>query len=163
MGEIEPPEPLTPLHDLSDFNCEVAVLNEWLKKQALRNQDTGASRTFVVCTAARRVVGFYALATGSVQRSEAPGRIRRRMPEPLPVMVLARLAVDIAWQQKGVGSGLLKDAVLRTVIVSRQAGIRALVVHAISEEAKRFYLGHGFVESPLNAATLMLGLEDWPT
>ena len=147
-------------HRCEDFDCGEPVLNLWLKRQALPNEASGASRTFVVC-AERRIIGFYALATGSVRREDAPGRIRRRMPEPIPVMVLGRLAVDRDWQGQGVGQGLLKDAVLRTLTVSKQAGVRALIVHALSVEAKDFYQRHGFLESPMNQMTLMLGLAGW--
>ncbi len=160
MGIITAPKPIDGAHCLDGFDCGVPVLNKWLQRQALPNETSGASRTFVVC-ADRRVIGFYALATGSVQRSEAPGRIKRKMPEPIPVMVLARLAVDLRRQGKRVGTGLLKDAILRTLTVSKQAGIRAIVVHALSEEAKEFYLRHGFQESPLHQMTLLLSITDW--
>jgi predicted N-acetyltransferase YhbS len=142
------------------FDCGVPVLDEWLKRQAFPNETSGASRTFVTCVD-RRVIGFYALATGSVRRCEAPGRIKRKMPDPIPVMVLARLAVDLRHQGKGVGPGLLKDAILRTLNVSKQAGIRAIMVHALSKKAKDFYAHHGFLESPLNQMTLMLSIADW--
>jgi predicted N-acetyltransferase YhbS len=156
MG-ISPPAPLTAEHLLVEFDCGVATLNEWLQRRALANEALGASRTFVVCDG-RRVMGYYALATGSVRREEAPGRVKRRMPEPIPVMVLGRLAVDLRWQGKRIGQGLLKDAVLRTLNVSKKAGISAIVVHAISESAKAFYLSQGFVGSPLNPMTLMLSI-----
>jgi GNAT superfamily N-acetyltransferase len=157
---ITAPVPIDSTHCLGNFDCGVPVLNEWLKRRALPNEVSGASRTFVVCTD-RRVIGFYALATGSVRRIEAPGRIRRNMPEPIPVMVLGRLAVDLRQQGKGVGAGLLKDAILRTITVAKQAGIRALVAHALSEEVRDFYLRHGFLESPLSPMTLMLSVVDW--
>lgn len=105
------------------------------------------------------MAGYYSLAVGSVQRNLAPGKIRRNMPEQVPVMVLGRLAVDIHWQGKGVGQGLLKDALLRTMTVARQAGIRSLIVHALSEKARSFYVRHGFLVSPQDRMTLMLGLE----
>jgi GNAT superfamily N-acetyltransferase len=135
-------------------------MNDWLRRRALPNETLGASRTFVICQDAR-VVGFYALATGSVSREEATDGTRRKMPEPIPVMVLGRLAIDVGWQKRGIGTGLLKDAILRTLAVSKQAGIRALVVHALSEDAKEFYLRHGFQESPLQPMTLMLSLAGW--
>ncbi|GAB6058756.1 GNAT family N-acetyltransferase [Desulfonatronum parangueonense] len=159
MIRLDPPTPVTSLYHLEEFDCGTPVLNAWLIKQALRNEASGASRTFIVGKE-RVVVGYYALAAGSVERMNAPGRIRRNMPEPLPVMVLGRLAVDIRWQGQGIGKGMLKDALLRTLAVSRQAGIRALVVHAISEETRLFYIRHGFLESPLDELTLMLGLEN---
>ncbi|SMP63995.1 Acetyltransferase (GNAT) domain-containing protein [Desulfonatronum zhilinae] len=158
MTQLSPPAPVSPLYSLEDFDCGVAVLNSWLIKQALRNEASGASRTFIVGKE-KKIAGYYALAVGSVERVRASAKIRRNMPEPVPVMVLGRLAVDLQWQGLGVGQGLLKDALLRTVAVSRQAGIRALVVHAISQEARLFYIRHGFLESPLDEMTLMLGLE----
>lgn len=160
MGGLTPPASLTASHALAEFDCGVPAMNDWLRRRALPNETLGASRTFVVCQDAR-VVGFYALATGSVNREEATGGIRRKMPEPIPVMVLGRLAIDVGWQKRGIGTGLLKDAVLRTLAVSKQAGIRALVAHALSEDAKEFYLRHGFQESPLQPMTLMLSLAGW--
>jgi len=157
MGKITAPEPITAAHILADFDCGTASLNDWLKRQALKNEISGASRTFVTCKDLQ-VVGFYALAVGSVNRKESPGKIKRKMPEPIPVMVLGRLAVDTHWQKNGIGRGLLKDAVIRTIKAANHAGIRALVVHALSEEAKKFYLRHGFLESPLHHYTLMLPL-----
>jgi GNAT superfamily N-acetyltransferase len=145
---------------MAEFDCGVPAMNDWLRRRALPSETSGASRTFVVCQDAR-VVGFYALATGSVSREETSGGIRRKMPEPIPVMVLGRLAIDVGWRKRGVGAGMLKDAVLRTLAVSKQAGIRALVVHALSEDAKRFYIRHGFQESPLQPMMLMLSLVGW--
>jgi GNAT superfamily N-acetyltransferase len=113
MGKITAPEPITAAHILADFDCGTASLNDWLKRQALKNEISGASRTFVTCKDLQ-VVGFYALAVGSVNRKESPGKIKRKMPEPIPVMVLGRLAVDTHWQKSGIGRGLLKDAVIRT-------------------------------------------------
>jgi GNAT superfamily N-acetyltransferase len=155
---LSPPIPIDPAHRLADFDCGVAVLNGWLVRQALRNETSGASRTFIVGQN-WTVAGYYSLAVGSVQRNLAPGKIRRNMPEQVPVMVLGRLAVDIHWQGKGVGQGLLKDALLRTSTVARQAGIRSLIVHALSETARSFYVRHGFLISPQDRMTLMLGLE----
>jgi len=104
-----------------------------------KKKDTGASRTFVVCQD-DKVVGYYVLATGSVMHKDAPGKIKRNMPEPVPVMVLGRLAVDKGAQSMGIGRGLLKDAILRTITVAKQAGIKAILVHALSDEARKFYL-----------------------
>ncbi|MGB3221697.1 MAG: GNAT family N-acetyltransferase [Desulforhopalus sp.] len=160
MGEITAPEPILKTHSLDAFDCGNQTLNQWLKRQAMVNEMSGASRTFVICENSR-VIGFYALATGSVRREEAPGKIKRRMPDPIPVLVLGRLAVELSWQNRGVGAGLLRDAVLRTLTVSKQAGIRALLVHALSEQARNFYLRYGFQESPLNHMTLLLNLMDW--
>jgi GNAT superfamily N-acetyltransferase len=164
MGKITAPEPITTTHSLDNFDCGIQVLNQWLKRQALANESSGASRTFVICEnhpIKQHVIGFYTLATGSVRRGDAPGRIKRRMPDPIPVMILGRLAVDLHWQKKGMGAGLLKDGVLRTHTVAKQAGIRALIVHALSDKAKNFYLHYGFQESPFNQMTLMLNLMAW--
>jgi GNAT superfamily N-acetyltransferase len=157
--EIRPPEHLTQEHDVAAFDCGVPILNDWLKNRALDNEKAGASRTYVV-TAGGRVVGYYALATGAVAASDAPGRVRRNMPDPIPIMVLGRLAVDQSHHGHGLGQGLLRDAVLRTVQAAKMVGIRAILVHAISEDAKRFYLRHGFVESPAGPMTLMITTAD---
>ena len=159
MIRLGHPEPVSARHVLKDFDCGVEVLNSWLSRQALCNESSGASRTFLI-PAGHNVAGYYSLAAGSVQRMEMPGRIRRNMPEPVPVMILGRLAVDRRWQGQGLGQGLLRDAVMRTVNVSIQVGIRALLVHAISEDAKNFYLRHGFQPSTLNEMTLMQCLAD---
>ena len=159
MGKITAPEPLTTAHHVGDFDCGAESLNFWLKKHALKKEAVGSSRTFVVCSD-QQVIGYYALAAGSVARQEAPGKVKRKMPDPIPVMVLGRLAVDKRWQAMGIGKGLLKDALLRTLAVSSLVGIRAILVHALSEEAKDFYLRHGFSESPIDPFTLMLRLQD---
>jgi len=159
MGEITPPEPITTAHDTESFSCGIPVLDEWLERRALRNEGTGASRTFVVCSG-RRVIGYYALATGSVGHRNTPAKVRPNMPDPVPVMVLGRLAVDQQWQHAGLGRSLLKDAVLRTLSVSQQAGIKALLVHALSEDAKTFYVRYGFQVSPLDPMTLIVSMQD---
>jgi GNAT superfamily N-acetyltransferase len=157
--DISSPQRLAAEHDVSTFECGVPELDDWLKRQAYRNEVSGASRTFVV-TAGGRVGGYYALANGAVSHQRATGRVRRNMPEPIPVMVLGRLAVDREFQGKGLGSALLRDALLRTLQASEFAGIRALLLHAVSDSAKRFYLHHGFAESPVDPMTLMITLAD---
>ena len=157
--EVSGPEHLTAQHDLAAFDSGIPALDDWLKRRALANEQAGGSRTYVVC-AGGRVVGYYALATGGVMQEAAIGRVRRNMPDPVPVMVLGRLAVDRAYQERGLGAGLLRDAILRTVQAAEFAGIRAILVHAISEDAKRFYARHGFVESPLDPMTLMITVAD---
>ena len=151
------PAPLDDYHVLDSFRCQEPELENWLKQRARRNQQDGASRCFVVCKQ-KTVVGYYALAAGCVMHSVAPGNIRRNMPEPIPVIVLGRLAVHADWQGKGIGAGLLKDAVLRSIRLSSELGVRALLCHAISEDAKRFYLKHGFIVSPIDPMTLMLNV-----
>ena len=154
------PSPLEAHHCLDDFDCGNATLNDWLKRHAAKNEAAGASRTFVVCGDTGYVVGYYALAAGAIARQDSPGAVRRNMPDPIPVMVIGRLAVDKRWQTRNVGKGLLKDAIQRTLIVSRQIGIRALLVHAMSDEARNFYLRRGFRESPANPMTLVITLAE---
>jgi GNAT superfamily N-acetyltransferase len=156
---ISAPEHLGPAHDLSAFDSGVPALDDWLRRRARPNEETGASRTYVV-HAGGRVVAYYAVATGGVAHADAPGRIRRNMPDPIPVMVLGRLAVDRAYQGRGIGRGLLRDAILRTLQAADIAGIRAILVHAISEDAKRFYESCGFTGSPVDAMTLMITVAD---
>ncbi len=157
--EISPPAHLSPEHDLATFTSGMPVLDTWLKLRALRNEQTGASRTYVV-TAAGRVVGYYAIATGAVAHAQTTAKQRRNMPDPIPVMILAQLAVDQAYQGRGLGQGLLRDAILRTLQAAEIAGIRAILVNAISDDAKRFYLRHGFVESPVAPMMLMVTVAD---
>lgn len=152
------PVPLTAEHDTSAFACRHESLVAWLVKRALANAASGASRTYVVADGQHRVIGYYALAAGSVAGEVAPSRLRRNMPDPLPVVVLGRLAVHSAWSGRGIGSGLLKDAVLRSIQAAELIGVRALLCHAIDDDAKAFYMKYGFVESPLASRTLLVGL-----
>lgn len=157
--EIGAPEHLSPEHDLSIFESGVPALDDWLKRRALANEDSGASRTYVV-SAKGKVIGYDALATGAVTLQAATGRARRNMPDPIPVMILGRLAIDKAYQAKGVGRALLRDAILRTLQAAAIGGIRAILVHAISEDAKRFYERCGFAPSPVDPMTLMITVTD---
>ena len=160
-GRLEPPGAIQADDDLSTFDSGELVLDDLLRKQALQNEASGASRTYVVFARDKRqVIGYYSLATGAVLRANAPGGVRRNMPEPIPVMVLGRLAVDVRWQGRGVGQGLLRDAILRTLQAAEIAGIRALLVHALSDDAKKFYERCGFQPSPIDPLTLMLRLSD---
>lgn len=154
---LRAPAPLDDAHALDGFRCTEPELESWLKQRARKNQRDGASRCFVVCDGSA-VVGYYALAAGAVLHAQSPGNIRRNMPEPIPVVILGRLAVHADHAGRGIGAGLLKDAVLRSVRLSREMGIRALLCHAISDDAKRFYLHHGFVESPVEPMMVMLNL-----
>ncbi len=153
------PDKLSPEHDVSQFHCGEPTLDDWLRRRAFQNEESGASRTYVICMG-NRVVGYYALAVGAVAHVEAPGRIRRNMPHPIPVMVIARLAVDATAEGQALGPALLRDAVLRTVQASEIAGIRAILVHAISERAKRFYEKWGFIVSPVEPMTLMITMTE---
>lgn len=153
------PQHLTAHHDVSTFDSGVPELDTWLKRRALQNEASGASRTYVI-VAGVRVIGYYALATGAVAQREATGKVRRNMPEPIPVMVIGRLAVDHSYQRQGLGSALLRDALLRTLNAASIAGIRAVLLHAISDEAKRFYEEAGFSASPIEPMTMMIALAD---
>ena len=154
-SDISAPEKLLADHDLADFNSGESALDDWLRRRALANEESGSSRTYVVCVG-KRVVGYYSLAVGAVAHVDATGRVKRNMPDPIPVMVLGRLAVDQDFQGRGIGSGLLRDAVLRTVQAAEIAGIRAILVHALSDAAKHFYQRHGFMASPINPMTVMI-------
>ena len=156
--EISAPQPLTSGHLLDKFNCGEPVLDEWLKRRAMSNQLSGASRTFVVLDQDSLVCGYYAMAAGAVAHQMATSSVRRNMPDPVPVMVLARLAVDLRAQGLKLGASLLQDAVNRAVMVAENAGVRALLVHALNDKAKEFYEHYGFQSSSLNTMTLMLRL-----
>jgi GNAT superfamily N-acetyltransferase len=156
---LKAPEHLTAAHDVSAFDSGEPGLDAWLKKRALANEETGASRTYVVCVGGR-VVGYYALATGGVAQAQAPGRVRRNMPDPVPVMILGRLAVDRSWQGRNLGASMLRDAIVRTLQAAEIVGIRAILVDAISEVAKRFYEPHGFRVSPVDPMILMITVAD---
>ncbi|OBX03099.1 GCN5 family acetyltransferase [Gallibacterium genomosp. 3] len=151
------PELLQSHHHVNLFDCGEEVLNLWLKHNALKNQQSHASRTFVICKE-NVVVGFYALAAGSVTHQLVSSALRRNMPEPIPVIVLGRLAIDVKYQGQKLGAALLKDAVLRAKIVAEQVGVKALLVHALNDNVRQFYLNYGFQSSPIDDRLLMLKL-----
>jgi GNAT superfamily N-acetyltransferase len=153
------PEPLADAHELNDFFCGISSLDDWLKRRARANQVSGASRTFVVADN-QRVVGYYALASGAIAVASSVGRFRRNMPDPIPVAVLGRLAVDRSQQGRGFGRALFRDCALRVAHAADTLGIRGIVVHAISDQAKAFYLALGFDPSPSEPMTLMVTLAD---
>jgi GNAT superfamily N-acetyltransferase len=153
------PRPIGSEDDLTDFDSGEPSLDEWLRKRSVTNQATGASRCFVTCRDGR-VVGYYALATGSVQRLDASQRVGQRMPEPIPVVLLGRLAVDLKQQGRRLGSHLLRDAIARTVEAAEIIGVRELLVHAQHERARDFYLHHDFEPSPTDPVHLMLLMKD---
>lgn len=162
MGEVSrlsPPELLAEQHDFGNFRSGEPSLDDWLRRRARANQISGASRTYVVCEG-RIVVAYYALASGVITVENAPGRFRRNMPNAIPVAVLARLAVDQPWQGRGLGRAMFRDAAQRVAQAADAIGIRGIVVHAISEEAKQFYVTLGFQPSPREAMTLMVTLSD---
>jgi predicted N-acetyltransferase YhbS len=156
---VSAPQLLEPGHDMSAFACGVPALDDWLRTRALANQSTGASRTYVACDGAV-IVAYYALAVGAVRHRAVTGRLKRNMPEPIPAMVLARLAVDTRRQGKGLGADLLADAIRRTLQAAHIAGIRIMVVDAISDEAAAFYEHWGFLRSPAMQMRLIAGLAD---
>ncbi|MEH2024261.1 MAG: GNAT family N-acetyltransferase [Nostoc sp.] len=156
---MQAPQPLNSTHHLEDFHSGSLQLDDWLKKRGLKNEGGGASRTYVVLVGGR-VIAYYCLATGSVLSSIASGKVRRNKPDPIPVMVIGRLAVDQQWQGKGIGYALIRDAVFRTLQAAKIVGVRAILVHAISEEAKQFYEKCGFTPSPVAPLTLMVTMAD---
>lgn len=154
------PAPLADHHKLAEFDSGVSELDDWLRRRARANQASGASRTFVVCEGSR-VVAYYALASGAVKLPEAPGRFRRNMPDPIPVAVLGRLAIDQSYQGRGIGRALVRDAGLRLLNAAEILGIRGVLVHAISDGARAFYEAVGFLPSPSDPMILMVGLHDF--
>lgn len=157
---FEAPERLSSKHDLGAFDSGSPELDGWLRRRAPRNETQGGSRTYVVCRGVQ-VVAFYGLANGAVMHADAPRKVRRNMPDPIPVMVLGRLAVDSRFQRQGLGESLLRDAVMRTMQAAEIAGIRAILVHAKDEQARRWYDRFGiFLPSPTGRLTLLLPLTE---
>jgi GNAT superfamily N-acetyltransferase len=159
IPELSAPQRLAPDHELDAFQSGVDALDVWLKRHARHNEAEGGSRTFVVCIG-RRVVGYYSLAAGSLLPGVATGRVRRNMPNPVPIVLVGRLAIDRSVQGKGLGGDLLRDAVLRILSAGEAIGVRAVLVHAISPEAKAFYERYGFRPSPVEPMTLMITLAE---
>ncbi len=151
---------LNPDHQISQFNCNIDSLNDWLKKRAYPNQVSSASRTYVVLKK-QRVIAYYCLASGALELNDAPSQVRRNMPNPIPVAILGRLAVDHSFQGIGLGVALLQDAVIRTAQAAGILGIRGILVHAISIEAKSFYERNGFIASPTQPMTLILSIKGY--
>ena len=160
-GILRRPEPITPSHELADFACGVGALDEYLKRHALSNHQSGAAKTFVATTGSKVAVGYYSLAAAQVLYADAPPRIQKGVARhPIPVVLLARLAVDHSWKGKGLGSALLKDALLRVLSASEGIGIRAVLVHAKDESAKHFYMRYDFAPMPGCPMHLVLLLKD---
>ena len=152
-------EALAPHHRLQSFSCGEPSLDDWLRRRALANQTSGASRTFVSCKG-DEAVGYYAIVASGLSAQEAIGKFRRNMPEPIPVILLARLAVATSHQHFGLGRSLLHDALARVVTAADTIGIRGVIVHSLSERARGFYLGHGFEPSPADSMLLMVTIAD---
>lgn len=158
-GQLRAPEPVNANHDCAGFQSGEPLLDVWLRQRAVKNQAVGATRSYVIgCD--QRVVAYYSLAVGSASRRIATGAVGRNMPDPVPVMLLARLAVDSAWQGRGLGALLLRDAIIRTVQAAEIAGIRAMLVHALSDDAARFYRHFGFQATASEPMTLMATLSN---
>lgn len=159
MHNLSAPALISVNHQLNNFNSGELLLDEWLKKRAIRNNASGASRCFVICDDKKEVFGYYCLSAGAIGRESAPKAMQRNMPDPLPVLVLGRLAIDKKYHNRGLGSALLRDAMIRSVSIAEDVGVFAVLIHSLSEQAKRFYISRGFVESPFEAMTLFMPLE----
>ena len=158
-GALQAPVPLADHHDVEAFVSGAPTLDAWIRRKARANQASGASRTYVLCRG-DRVVGFYALAAGSVSHDLSPRKLRQNMPDPVPVIVLGRLAVDAREQGNGLGRALLRDAVLRVAAAARVVGVAAMLVHALNDRAKAFYVAAGFDPSPVDPMVLILRIKD---
>lgn len=155
------PVPLGSLHVTDSFDCGKEPLDLYLKQYASQYQRRGGSRTYVIADRSNRVVGYYTLAVGSIGHSDAPVAVKKGLGQyPIPVIILARLAIDKSVQSKGFGSALLKDALKRAFNVSREVGVRAVLVHAKDAEARDWYKKYGFIESPTDQFHLLLLIQD---
>lgn len=157
---LSAPEPLDARHLPDAFDCGHPALNEWLIRHAAQAHASGSARTYVVVDD-RRIAGYFSLAVGQIDSLKAPERVRKGMGHfPIPVVILARLAVSMVDQGRGLGVGMLQDAIRRTLVVANQAGVRALLTHPIDEAAARFYLRFGFETSPVREQQMILLLKD---
>lgn len=155
--DFSAPAPLTHEHDLSQFSSGKPGLDDWLRNRALHNEGRFA-RTYVVCRG-KAVVGYHAMATGAVRREGLPKKSRRNAPDTVPIVLIARLAVDERFQGRGIGRGLLKDALGRALQLSGTVGCRAVLVHAIDDEAAGFYAAFGFQAFPAGSGTYFMPME----
>ena len=157
-GPVSPPALLDDSHDCSAFDCGNAALNDWLKSRALRAQGK-TSRTYVACESTR-VIGYYCILSGSVERAELPKALKEHgLPNNIPVAILGRLARDMTYKGTGLGLDLLQDALTKIAIASRTIGIRCVLVHAIDDKAAQFWKENEFIESPLGSRTFYLPIE----
>lgn len=153
------PRPISETDDVAEFDCGEPTLDDYLRTRALANHVGGASRCFVTCLDGR-IVGYYALASGAVSHSDCTGKFRRNMPDPIPVILLSRLAIDRKHQRCGLGESLLRDAIARAVQAAEQIGVRAILVHALHDGARNFYARYCFEPSPTDPLHLMLLIRD---
>lgn len=156
---LDPPALLTEAHDTAAFDSGEPVMDDWLRHRALDNLHLAASRTYVVCPAgSQQVVGYFALSMGQILAHEVIGSMRRNMPKAIPAVVLGRLAIDRAWQGRGLGRAMLADAIRRALLASAEISARLVLVHAISPSAEAFYRHQGFSRLPVETTTLALDL-----
>ena len=155
---LSAPVPIAADHDVSAFDCGEPALNDWLRQRALRNESR-FSRTYVVCDG-NRVVAYYGISAGAVERAAAPGRLRRNAPDAIPVSIIGRLAVDRGYAGRGLGADVLADALRRIALAARSIGIAAVLVHAKDDAARRFYMACAeFIEYPADSRILFLPVE----
>lgn len=161
MGTVKysPPQRISREHIVENFDCGETSLNDWLKKRALKNDLGDASRTYVVCCD-DKVVAYYSLHLGCIKHSEAIRKIKRNMPDPIPAIVLGRLAVDANHQGKGLARALIKDMFLRAIQVSDLAGTKAVLVKALNDKVTAFYQSFGFVQSKTDPLLLMKAIAE---
>lgn len=158
---LRAPESLAAQHRLDGFDCGKPALNDWLLRHARQAQGSGTAKTFVVAEDDGRVAGYFSMTVGQVDMLEAPERIRKGMGQyPLPLVILARLAVSVMDQRRGIGFGLLQHAISRAMLIAEQAGVRTMLTHPIDQEAAQFYARFGFIASPLREQQLLLLLKD---
>lgn len=158
--QLTKPNELDKDHDVSGFSCGHESLDDWLKNRALKSNAAGDSRVIVVCDDAQEVIGYYAISAGSVGRADAVGKIKRNAPDPIPMAIIGRLAVRNDVQGHGIGPALLRDAILRISQASEHIGVKGVLVHALDEDAARFYSHMGFRPSPASEFHLMILLKD---
>ena len=156
-GKLTPPSAITSAHDLTQFHCAKEPLDDWLRFHALKNEGR-SSRTYIV-SEGRIAIGYYCLSTGAEKLASLPSKLKRNSPDPVPLILLGRLAVDLNHQGRGIGAGLLKDALRRVSQVSNVVGSRALIVHAIDQNDMAFYIKYGFREFPYGSQTMFLPME----
>ncbi|CAN7610097.1 GNAT family N-acetyltransferase [Bosea sp. LjRoot9] len=156
-GGLSPPSPITSHHDLSQFACGHDALDDWLKARAVKSEGQ-TSRTYV-CAERNLVVGYYCISSASVRLAAAPGKLRRNSPDPVPMIVLGRLAVCKSHERRGIGAGLLKDALLRAIQASKIIGVRGVLVHAVDDNAAAFYKRFDFIEFPAESRTMFMPIE----
>lgn len=157
---ISAPEPLSAKHELNAFDSGKQPLDDWLKNFAVDSEGKTA-RTYVVCERNTLVVGYYCISTGSVERKSLPGKIKREqgLPHQVPVAIIGRLARDKSYKGTGLGLDLLRDALTRILSASRIVGVRAVLVHALDEQAAKFWRENEFIECPIGSKTFYLPID----